>query len=452
MKNTKKVIALLLAVAMAAMTLTACSSLLPTEEDVMPPPISKPEEATYNTKPVELGDIQNVKYCVGSFKSTSEEVMSFQLDQGTFFRFNVQKGDYVKKGQVLAEAENTTIGEKIEALEDSMYRAKLQNDYNLAKLKQGLEGSKSKVSAQKSSLKDLQNSASSLEKAISNDEAALAAAKALTIEDINPATELPYTEEELYAIVSEAEGKLSADKSELASRQASIQSMKEAIADAEENLGLEQQYYDMQKKFVDMDTAKNNEALAELKAQLAETQLIAPFDGKIINLASLLVGDLISKDVPVLTISDPDSLQFEYEVKEEEIYDQFYSGREVMINVNGIDVAGSIVQGTADVSPERLESDPTTHTVYIKCPDIPKEVSMGNMGGMNIIIEEQHDVIVVEASYIYNTGFGDKVSYFCYVLEDGLPVLRNVTVGIKTTASYEITEGLQVGDQLVTNY
>lgn len=452
MKITKKGIALLLAVAVAAMTLTACSSLLPTEEDVMPPPISKPEEATYNTKPVALGDIQNVKYCVGSFKSTSEEEMAFQLDQGTFYRFLVQKGDYVKKGDVLAEAENTTIAERIEALEDSMYRSNLQSSYELNRLKQGLDSSKSKLNAQKTALSDLEASAAALKKTIAEDEAALEAAKALTTEDINPDTLEPYTEDELAAIADAAQVKLDTDKNELASREASIKSMKEAISDAENNLALEQQYYNMQKTFIDMDKKKNNEQLAEYKAQLAETQLKAPFDGKIINLASLLVGDLISKDVPVLTICDPDSLQFEYEVKEKEIYDQFYSGREVMINVNGIEVAGSIVQGTADVSSERLESDPTTHIVYIKCPNIPDKISMGNMGGMNIVIEEQRNVIVVDAAYIYNTGYGDNVSYFCYILEDGLPVLRNVTVGIKTTAVYEITEGLQVGDEIVTNY
>ncbi|MBO4406300.1 MAG: hypothetical protein J5849_01240, partial [Clostridia bacterium] len=177
MKTTGKIFAAILALAMSIGLMASCS-VLPTEEDVMPPPISKPEEAVYKTKTVELGDIQNVKYCVGNFTSTATETMAFQLDQGTFFRFLVEKGEAVKKGQVLAEAENTSIGEKISALEDSMYRADLQNTYNMNRLKQGLDSSKENLAAAKTSLSDLKKLTSSLKDDIPKAEKELTDAKA----------------------------------------------------------------------------------------------------------------------------------------------------------------------------------------------------------------------------------------------------------------------------------
>ena len=541
MKTTRKILAAFIALA-ACIGLMASCSVLPTEEDVMPPPISKPEEAVYKTKIVEAGDIQNVKYCVGNFTSTATETMAFQLDQGTFFRFLVEKGDVVKKGQVLAEAENTTIAEKISELEDAIYRSDLQNSYNMNRLKQNLDNQKANLSSAKASLSDLKNLTSSLKSditkaekevtsaqaALKKAEDALSAAQKKAEEDAKKAAEEAKKAEEeakkaeeeakkkaeeeakkaeeeakkaeeeakkaeeeakkaeeaakeseketgseeqapspaqatdiaaLEAAVANARSALQAAESKVAAAKTAYNSNLTGISDLEkqikslnENIALDQQNYDMQATFNKMDREKSEKALAEYKAQLAETQLIAPFDGKITYLASLLVGDMISKDVDVLTIADPDSLIFVYAVKDETIYDQFYSGREVEINVNSVFVTGEIVQGTADIDPEILKEKEEARNVYIKCPNLPDTVKMGNTGGMNIILEEKHDVILVDSANVFSTGYGDNVSYFCYVLEDGLPVIRNVEVGIQTTSQYEIVSGLQVGDELVINY
>ena len=527
LKITGRILAAFLTAA-ACIALMASCSVLPTEEDVMPPPISKPEDAVYKTKTVEAGDIQNVKYCVGNFTSTSTETMAFQLDQGTFYRFLVEKGDFVKKGQILAEAENTTIAESISDLQDSMYRADLQNSYNMNRLKQALDNAKANLSSAKTSLSDLKNQTSSLksditkaEKELSDAKAALKKAEdALSAAEKKAAEEAKKAEEEAKKAEEEAkkkaeeeakkaeeeakkaeeekkkeeEAKESEKESESAPAskpspaqttdvsvyQAAVNSARDAVTAAEnkvaaaknaysanltgisdlekqiktmtENLALDQQNYDMQSTFNKMDKEKSEKALAELKAQLAETQLIAPFDGKITYLASLLVGDMVSKDVDVLTIADPDSLVFVYNVKEDILYDQFYSGREVEITVNGIVVTGEVVQGTADIDEEILNEKEDARSVYIKCPNLPDSIKMGNSGGMNIILEEKHDVILVDSANIAKTGYGDNISYFCYVLEDGLPVIRNVEVGIQTTTQYEIVSGLQVGDELVINY
>ena len=254
------------------------------------------------------------------------------------------------------------------------------------------------------------------------------------------------------AAVKSAEDKVAAAKNAYNSNLTGISSLEKQIKSMTESLALEQQNYDMQATFIKLDKEKNEKALAEYKAQLAETQLIAPFDGKITYLASLLVGDMISKDVDVLTIADPDSLQFVYTVKDENLYDQFYSGRQVEINVNGVIVEGEVVQGTADVDEEILKEKESARMVYINCPNLPDTVKMGNNGSMNIILEEKHDVILVDSANVFKSGYGDNVTYYCYVLEDGLPVIRNVEVGIETTAQYEIVSGLQVGEELVINY
>ena len=77
---------------------------------------------------------------------------------------------------------------------------------------------------------------------------------------------------------------------------------------------------------------------------------------------------------------------------------------------------------------------------------------MGSTGSMNITIEEKKNVIVVDSALLQYTGNNEDRSYYCYVLEEGLPTIRNVSVGIVTNAKIEVTEGLEEGEEIVTNY
>lgn len=467
-KMFTRITAILTVLGLMVCGFSGCSSLLPTEEDIMPPPISKPEEATYQTEVVALGDIQDTKFCVGAVTSKQNVTLSFQLDSGTFYKFYVDKGATVKKGDLLAEAENTTIAEKVEALEETMYRAKLQNSYNMNKLAQSLKTTKKGVNNQKSSLDSLKGTQTGLEKELKALEkelevlaADLEAKKLLTLEDLDAAG-VPYTQEQIDFLIADAEKLYNEKKAQVDAKKAELSAKKSEVADAEEkyntakeNLSLEQQYYDMQEELIGMDLKNNNEQLAEYKRQLTETQIFAPFDGKITYLASLEMGAPINVDVPVLSMADPNALRFEYTIKDsdpENFEEQFFSGRKIDVNFNGVIVAGEVAQGTADVPEEAVESDENATTVYVELKNVPESVRMGSVGNMNIIIEEKSDVVVVKSSYLQHTGVGTDRSYYCYVMQDGLPTMRNVAVGIVTDATIEVTNGLEVGEEIVIDF
>jgi len=448
-KHTKKAAAMMVALVMTALSFTSCSSLLPTEEDIMPPPISQPEATDYSTVEVALGDIQEEKTCVGAFTSTELETMSFQLDSGTFYQYYVKKGETVKKGDVLAEAENTSIAEQVEALEESIYRNKLQNDYSLARLQQGLKSSQKSLTKQKDSLTEAKKELTSQESkltALGND---LLKKKALT-------AGADYTQDEINALIDEAQKAYDDQAAQVSAQKSSISGMTEEIERATEDLALEQQNYDMQKTFIDMEVQKNQEALTEFQTQLKETQIIAPFDGKITFLASLVIGDQINKDIPILTIANPDTLQFQYILKDNDdgdLADALFAGREVTIAMNdGTRMAGVILQGPANV-PNGVERDEDQRTTYVEVKEIPENVTIGSVGSMQIILKEEHDVIVVESALISKiNGRNGETAGSCYVLQDGLPVLRNVQTGLETTAYIQIVDGLEVGEKLITNF
>ena len=55
------------------------------------------------------------------------------------------------------------------------------------------------------------------------------------------------------------------------------------------------------------------------------------------------------------------------------------------------------------------------------------------------------DVIVLPAEIVNTDRNGD----FCYVVEDGVVVMRRIVTGISSDTMVEVTEGLREGDQVV---
>lgn len=443
MKTVRKVISALSSAAIMCGVLASCGNLMPVEEDVMPPPISQPEDVVYVTEPVALGNIQSTIYCVGSFVSTQSADLAFQLEQGTFSKFYVEKGDTVKKGQLLAEAENSTIAEQIDALETSIYRSDLQNDYNVKRLKVSLEKSKANLKSMKTSLSDYQNQLSVLKSELNALENKLADIKAGTYTGTDGAT------------ADSVSADITAKKAEISQMNTTIASQKTAISDAANELDLEQQNYDMQVTFVNLDTDDANEQLTKYKEQLAQTQLLAPFDGTITFESGIIYGEPVGEDIVVMKISDPNSLIFQYPVSDETYIPYFYSGREVEINVNGVLIKGSVVQGTADVPASITDTESATYseedsvTVYISVPSVPETIEMGTTGSMTIVTDEAQNVIVVSRSYIETTGSGEDIGYYVYVIKEGLPTMRTIELGIMNTSDAEVVSGLEVGEEIL---
>ena len=94
---------------MAAFVLTGLTvafsgcSLLPKEEDVISPPLVEPETVTYTTQPVTRGSISSRLNSTGNFVSTTQYEVSFEERGGYLSEIYVSPGQYVEKGQILAE-------------------------------------------------------------------------------------------------------------------------------------------------------------------------------------------------------------------------------------------------------------------------------------------------------------------------------------------------------------
>ena len=73
----RKAISILLTAALLTVIFCGCS-LLPTEEDVIAPPLVEPEVVEYKTTPVGRGDITKYLNASGNFVSTLQYDVAFE--------------------------------------------------------------------------------------------------------------------------------------------------------------------------------------------------------------------------------------------------------------------------------------------------------------------------------------------------------------------------------------
>src|SRR5690625_1723371 len=78
-------------------------TFLPKEEEVLAPPLVEPAELDYNTVEVKRGDIVSSVEGVGSLVPKNNIDLHYTKDGGRLKEVHVNKGDFVEKGEILAE-------------------------------------------------------------------------------------------------------------------------------------------------------------------------------------------------------------------------------------------------------------------------------------------------------------------------------------------------------------
>ncbi|ALS28991.1 RND transporter [Paenibacillus sp. 32O-W] len=81
-------------------------SLLPTEEEPIPPPLIKPAEEQYDTVKVATGTIERYFQGTATFVSRSSSQVYFTQSGGRLVKLHAKVGETVKKGQLLAELDH----------------------------------------------------------------------------------------------------------------------------------------------------------------------------------------------------------------------------------------------------------------------------------------------------------------------------------------------------------
>jgi len=183
-----------------------------------------------------------------------------------------------------------------------------------------------------------------------------------------------------------------------------------------------------------------NSAVAEIRTHLADTLLVAPFDGTVVKRLEE-PGDMGLPGVPIVTLQTPQGLRLEADVP------STCAGRySIGMNVNvRIDTLGQTAGAQIDeISPE---VDPQTRTQLIKVA-LPAMTGLqpGHFGWLEQACD-QHDALLIPASAVQHIGQLEVVK----VVADGRQLMRHIRTGKTFGDQVEVISGLHAGETVIVH-
>ncbi|MCF6240631.1 MAG: efflux RND transporter periplasmic adaptor subunit [Bacteroidales bacterium] len=212
---------------------------------------------------------------------------------------------------------------------------------------------------------------------------------------------------------------------------------------------------DFEKAKAQFESAKAmvNTAQSQLNAarnQLNYTKLLAPFDGSISKIMAK-ENEMIGAGMPVLIFSSNDAIEIRTQVPENVI-------RLINIGKNVSLVFSSIADKTfkGEISEiSRSTGRTSTYTVIIKLLDKSDKILPGMACTIEMTFDEgknTNQFIIVPADAVAHDEGGDFVYTIINSDEKGIYIAkrRNVILGELTATGYEIKEGLNTDDIIIT--
>lgn len=177
------------------------------------------------------------------------------------------------------------------------------------------------------------------------------------------------------------------------------------------------------------------------KAQIAKTELRAPFSGRI-GLKQISVGNFVSTGDVIATLQQTDELKLDFTVPEK------YAG---MIKV-GDEVHFSVENRAGDfrakVFAVEAAIDRATRNVVVRAlyPNASAELIPGSFAKVKLVMNDIEAALMVPTEAVIPELKGKKV----FVVHGGKAVPVSVSTGLRNDAQIQITEGLKAGDTVIT--
>ncbi|MCL4338658.1 efflux RND transporter periplasmic adaptor subunit [Patescibacteria group bacterium] len=188
-----------------------------------------------------------------------------------------------------------------------------------------------------------------------------------------------------------------------------------------------------------LDNSVINVELANYALQLSK--LTSPLDG-IITHEDVVVPGINITTGTTFTIADPDSMVFRANVPTENIY-YISDGSVVTLAIDGIKnkINGTVVK----IYPSKvvLADGQAVYQVDIESDDLKKQAKLDE-SGRAIISTNSKNVALVPAWTVL-------AGKYIWVNNNGIPELRQVTIGKTHGNEIEITDGLSTHDKIITD-
>jgi multidrug efflux pump subunit AcrA (membrane-fusion protein) len=228
------------------------------------------------------------------------------------------------------------------------------------------------------------------------------------------------------------------------------------IALAEANLEVARSKYEILKNGPDpAEIALAETNLANAQAQLAIAQedqavidLVAPFEGTILSIDAS-VGETVSTEA-MITLADLSQPLLQVYLDEGD-FDKVAVGLEAEVVFDSLPDSTYTGQLTAVNPSLQTISNVSTIVAEVQLDEEsfskPLALPVGSNASVDVIGGRAENAVLVPVEALREIGPGE---YAVFVMEDGEPRLRVVTVGLMDYTSAEITSGLEAGEIVTT--
>jgi len=179
-----------------------------------------------------------------------------------------------------------------------------------------------------------------------------------------------------------------------------------------------------------------------LLAQLAKTEVRAPFDG-VIGLRHVSAGGYVTPSLEIAAIQDVDPMKVEFSAPEKHAQ-RIQPGTPVAIRVGD---SREAYAGTVYAVEAMIDTGTRTITARARIPNPNGTLIPGSFARVEIALEELPQAIVVPSGAVI-PRINDEIVYLC---QNGSARLVPVTTGIRTDSGTQITQGLTPGDTLIVS-
>ena len=189
-----------------------------------------------------------------------------------------------------------------------------------------------------------------------------------------------------------------------------------------------------------LTSAKGKYLAAE--AQLSYTEIRSPIDGFITD-RPLYPGEMASTSVPLLTVMDLSSVIAKAHIPQSDAM-LLRNGDKAMVTVPGLDP----VPATVTVVSPALDPNSTTVEIWVQAKNPKQQLRPGTSAQISITAQTVHDALVVPAAALLNAS-GNKAQVMV-VDSQSKAQSRDVQTGIQSQEGVQIVAGLKPGEQVVT--
>ena len=377
-------------------------------------------DSEYQTVKVERGNLTAMVGATGTVRSNQGALLSWQTS-GTIESINVDVGDRVSEGVVLASLESTSLSQSIILAQADLVSAEKALD---DLLQSGTAAAKARV--------DLREAEDDLE----------------TAQNYRDSLDEPYKYEKIvYKTINGARVPTL--------KTVSVDEADDETKDiANQDLALSQAKYDDAQRAWERvaegvnkaDVAAAQARVDAAQATLNMAQITAPFEGTITQ-ADIMPGDQVSAGLLGFRIDDLSSLLVDVELSEvdinsvslgqavvlsfDAILEKEYHGKVIKVGQIGKDVQGVV-----------------NFIVTVELTDADEFVRPGMTAAVNIVVREIENTILIPNRAVRLVD-GERV---VYVLRDGLPEMIEIRLGASAGAmSVLVSNTIEEGDLIIIN-